>query len=163
MTSPDGAGIPDKGDVGGWSGDYGPLSILGAFGQALVQGITAGLQVDLAAQQATVNDHSQSITELRAVLNQLILQGNALVTKLYREHAGGCDECNGIGYTGRRGIYEVLANTNELQKLIVANGTSNDIQTKAIDEGMITMQLDGLIKAFRGVTSIEEILRVTRE
>ena len=85
------------------------------------------------------------------------------ITKLYREHAGGCDECNGIGYTGRRGIYEVLANTNELQKLIVANGTSNDIQTKAIDEGMITMQLDGLIKAFRGVTSIEEILRVTRE
>ena len=79
MTSPDGAGIPDKEDVGGWSGGYGPLSILGAFGQDLIQGITAGLQVDLAAQQATVNDHSQSITELREAFNQLILQGNALV------------------------------------------------------------------------------------
>ena len=79
MTSPDGAGIPDKEDVGGWSGGYGPLSTLGAFGQDLIQGITAGLQVDLAAQQATVNDHSQSITELRAAINQLILQGNALV------------------------------------------------------------------------------------
>lgn len=80
MTSPDGAGIPDKGDVGGWAGgSTGPLSILGEFGSALVQGITAGLQVDLAAQQAIVNDHSQSITELREAFNQLILQGNALV------------------------------------------------------------------------------------
>ena len=85
------------------------------------------------------------------------------IQKLYREHAGGCDECNGIGYTGRRGIYEVLANTNGVEKLIIANATSNDIQTKSIEEGMITMQLDGLIKAFRGITSIEEILRVTRE
>lgn len=80
MTSPDGAGIPGNEDVGGWAGgSTGPLSILGAFGQALVQGITAGITVDLAAQQATVNDHSQSITELRAAINQLILQGNALV------------------------------------------------------------------------------------
>lgn len=85
------------------------------------------------------------------------------IQHLYREHPGGCDECNGLGYTGRRGIYEVLANTNDVQKLIVANATSNDIQTQAIKEGMVTMQLDGLIKAFRGVTSVEEILRVTRE
>ncbi|MGB3023890.1 MAG: ATPase, T2SS/T4P/T4SS family [Candidatus Saccharimonadales bacterium] len=108
-------------------------------------------------QQAADEEIGGSIKE------QPLATTETAITKLYREHAGGCDECNGIGYTGRRGIYEVLANTNELQKLIVANGTSNDIQTKAIDEGMITMQLDGLIKTFRGVTSIEEILRVTRE
>lgn len=85
------------------------------------------------------------------------------IEHLYREHEGGCDECNGLGYTGRRGIYEVLANTNDVQKLIVANATSNDIQLQATKDGMVTMQLDGLIKAFRGVTSIAEILRVTRE
>jgi type IV pilus assembly protein PilB len=85
------------------------------------------------------------------------------IKKLYREHEGGCSECNGSGYTGRRGIYEVLANTNEVQKLIVSNATSNDIQHQAVEEDMITMQLDGLVKALRGVTSIEEILRVTRE
>ncbi len=88
--------------------------------------------------------------------------GNS-INFLYREHEGGCEECNGSGYTGRRGIYEVLANTNNIQKLIVGNATSTDIQTQSIREGMITMQQDGLVKALRGVTSIEEILRVTRE
>jgi type IV pilus assembly protein PilB len=67
------------------------------------------------------------------------------------------------GYKGRMGIYEVLNNTNAVQDLIVSNGTSDEIQNKAINEGMLTMQLDGLIKAMIGMTSIEEILRVTRE
>ncbi len=67
------------------------------------------------------------------------------------------------GYKGRMGIYEVLDVSPEIQKLIVSNGTSEQIQTKAIEEGMSTMQLDGLVKAFLGMTSIEEILRVTRE
>jgi type IV pilus assembly protein PilB len=67
------------------------------------------------------------------------------------------------GYKGRMGIYEVLTNTTAVQNLIVGNGTSDEIQKKAMDEGMLTMQLDGLIKAIIGMTSIEEILRVTRE
>jgi type IV pilus assembly protein PilB len=67
------------------------------------------------------------------------------------------------GYKGRMGIYEVLNNTNAVQDLIVSSGTSDEIQNKAISEGMLTMQLDGLIKAMIGMTSIEEILRVTRE
>jgi type IV pilus assembly protein PilB len=67
------------------------------------------------------------------------------------------------GYKGRMGIYEVLKNTDSIQRLIVGNATSEEIQTKSIEEGMLTMQLDGLIKAFLGLTTIEEILRVTRE
>ncbi len=70
---------------------------------------------------------------------------------------------NSNGYKGRMGIYEVLYNSGDVEKLIVANGTSEEIQTLAIKEGMITMQLDGFIKAALGMTSIEEILRVTRE
>lgn len=66
-------------------------------------------------------------------------------------------------YKGRMGIYEVLENTETIQKQIVANATSDDIQNQAIKEGMLTMQLDGLIKAMAGMTTIEEILRVTRE
>ncbi|HMT19025.1 MAG TPA: GspE/PulE family protein [Candidatus Saccharibacteria bacterium] len=67
------------------------------------------------------------------------------------------------GYKGRMGIYEVLKNTDNIQKLIVSNATSEEIQSQSIKEGMVTMQLDGLIKALLGMTSIEEILRVTRE
>jgi len=67
------------------------------------------------------------------------------------------------GYKGRMGIYEVLKNTTDVQKMIVTNATSDEIQDQAIKEGMVTMQIDGLIKAILGLTSIDEILRVTRE
>lgn len=67
------------------------------------------------------------------------------------------------GYKGRMGIYEVLSNEEDIQKMIVSNATSDEIQSQAIKDGMVTMQLDGLIKAMIGMTSIEEILRVTRE
>jgi type II secretory ATPase GspE/PulE/Tfp pilus assembly ATPase PilB-like protein len=67
------------------------------------------------------------------------------------------------GFKGRVGIYEVLNNTTAMQKLIIANSTSNELQDLAISEGMITMQTDGLIKALRGETTIEEVLRVTKE
>jgi type IV pilus assembly protein PilB len=67
------------------------------------------------------------------------------------------------GYRGRMGIYEVLPVTTGIQKMIVGNGTSEQIQDEAVKSGMITMQQDGLIKAMLGMTTIEEILRVTRE
>lgn len=85
------------------------------------------------------------------------------ITRLYKANPDGCDECGHAGYKGRMGIYEVLDNSVEIQKLIVANATSNTIQDQAVKEGMMTMQTDGFIKALRGQTSIEEILRVTRE
>ncbi len=67
------------------------------------------------------------------------------------------------GFKGRIGIYEVLNNTPSIQKLITANATSAQLQAQAIADGMITMQADGLIKALRGETTIEEVLRVTKE
>ena len=67
------------------------------------------------------------------------------------------------GFKGRIGIYEVLSNTTAVQKLITASATSSQIQQQAISEGMITMQTDGLIKALRGETTVEEVLRVTKE
>lgn len=67
------------------------------------------------------------------------------------------------GFKGRLGIYEVLNNTVAIQKLITANATNNQLQDQAIADGMLTMQTDGLIKALRGETTIEEVLRVTKE
>ena len=85
------------------------------------------------------------------------------VTTLWRASPNGCEECNHTGYKGRVGIYEVLGTSIPLQKLIMANATSTQIQDQAVTEGMITMQTDGLIKAIRGETTVEEVLRVTRE
>jgi type II secretory ATPase GspE/PulE/Tfp pilus assembly ATPase PilB-like protein len=61
------------------------------------------------------------------------------------------------------GIYEVLTNSQSIQKLIMSHATSDQIQQQAINEGMMTMQIDGLIKALRGETTIEEVLRVSRD
>ncbi|HEU4715749.1 MAG TPA: GspE/PulE family protein [Candidatus Saccharimonadales bacterium] len=85
------------------------------------------------------------------------------ITSLWRASPEGCDNCNNTGYKGRIGIYEVLGNTIPIQKMIVSNATSNQIQDQAISEGMTTMQTDGLIKALRGDTTVEEVLRVTKE
>jgi type II secretory ATPase GspE/PulE/Tfp pilus assembly ATPase PilB-like protein len=85
------------------------------------------------------------------------------ITRLWKAHDEGCDSCNHTGYKGRVGIYEVLDNSPGIQKMIVTNSTSESIETQAIDDGMLTMQLDGLIKSLRGQTTVEEVLRVTAQ
>jgi type II secretory ATPase GspE/PulE/Tfp pilus assembly ATPase PilB-like protein len=85
------------------------------------------------------------------------------INRLWKAHDEGCDSCNHTGYKGRIGIYEVLNNSPEVQKLIMANTTSENIEQAAITGGMVTMQLDGLIKALRGQTTLEEVLRVTAQ
>jgi type IV pilus assembly protein PilB len=85
------------------------------------------------------------------------------INRLWRAHNSGCNSCGNTGYKGRLGIYEVVGNSSDIQKLIVSNATSETIQDQAIKDGMVTMQLDGFIKSLRGQTSVEEILRVTTE
>ena len=85
------------------------------------------------------------------------------ISRLFKAHEGGCENCNHSGYKGRIGVYEVLNTSESVQRMIVGNATSEQIQMQAIKEGMLTMQLDGLVKALRGETTIEEVLRVTAE
>ena len=85
------------------------------------------------------------------------------IINLWKANPEGCKECSNSGFKGRVGIYEVLGMSIAIQKLITDNATANDIQDEAIKEGMVTMQNDGLVKAVRGNTSVEEVLRVTRE
>ena len=75
---------------------------------------------------------------------------------------GKSEECPD-GYKGRIGIYEVLKISESIKELIVKEATADQIQELAISEGMMTMLEDGFIKAAQGITSIEEILRVTDE
>jgi len=85
------------------------------------------------------------------------------ISSLYKPNPEGCDECNHSGFKGRMGIYEVLDNSPEVQKLIISNATSTVISDQAIKEGMVPMLIDGFVKALRGETTAEEILRVTAE
>ncbi len=113
----------------------------------------------LAAHQGSGTKGAKPDDHLLASLQQLKKSGTPTLWR-----AGpGCEVCSTTGYKGRLGIYEVLEVTEEISKLIVSNAVSDQIQTKAIEEGMITMQNDGLMKTLAGLTTIEEILRVTRE
>ena len=82
-------------------------------------------------------------------------------TELFR--GKGCDECRGTGYRGRSGIYELFTIDEDARSLILRRASTRDIRQHAIQRGMVTLRLDGYKRACEGVTTIEEILRVTQE
>lgn len=77
-------------------------------------------------------------------------------------HGKGCKVCQGTGYSGRVGIFEVLMMDDDIRQAVVARKDSDTIQALAIQKGMTTMLDDGLQKVARGITTIEEVLRVVK-
>lgn len=77
-------------------------------------------------------------------------------------HGAGCEECRQLGYQGRTGIYELLVVTEALRPLIMNRAPASTISQKAIENGMRTLRVDGWTKVKDGVTTIEEVLRVTQ-
>jgi type IV pilus assembly protein PilB len=73
----------------------------------------------------------------------------------------GCERCNGTGYKGRVGLYEVMEITEELRELILVGASALELKRKAVDEGMITLRRSGLRNVMEGVTTIEEVARET--
>ena len=78
-------------------------------------------------------------------------------------HGIGCDYCKGTGYKGRSGLFEVLAMSPIIRKMITEGATSDDIEEQAVKEGMETLRVEGLKKVLEGVTTIDEISRETME
>ncbi|MEO8065848.1 MAG: GspE/PulE family protein [Candidatus Doudnabacteria bacterium] len=87
----------------------------------------------------------------------------ASMTELTFFRGGGCDKCGHTGYRGRKGIYEVLEISDTVQDLIMKRSPTSLIETKAVEEGMVLMWQDGFIKCLGGKTTIEEVIRVSRE
>lgn len=78
-------------------------------------------------------------------------------------HGKGCDVCNHTGYSGRIGIYEILEVTPEIKQLIMKQANADQIRSEAQAAGMTTMIQDGIGKVLSGITTLEEVLRATRE
>jgi len=101
------------------------------------------------------------------LMDTLVREGAVLSSQKVEEllfyRGRGCKQCNNDGYKGRIGIYEVVEMNDELAQVIMENGTAHDLHQIAIKSGMITMIQDGFLKAKSGVTTIEEVLRVTKE
>ncbi|UCD36191.1 MAG: type II secretion system protein GspE, partial [Nitrospiraceae bacterium] len=75
----------------------------------------------------------------------------------------GCDECRGTGYRGRTGIFEFMAVDGEMRRLILENVSSDVIRQKAVSKGMRVLRDCGWDKVRQGITTIEEVLRVSQE
>jgi general secretion pathway protein E len=81
--------------------------------------------------------------------------------RLYHPH--GCEQCDGLGYKGRLAILEFLIMSDDLRRLVMTHAQARQIEEQALKEGMHTMYEDGLRKAIAGLTTIEEVLRVTSD
>jgi type IV pilus assembly protein PilB len=73
----------------------------------------------------------------------------------------GCDDCGGTGYKGRQGLYEVMAATQELRKLIMIGAGVDELRAQALEDGMLTLRMDGMKKVEKGITTLEEVIKET--
>ncbi len=109
-------------------------------------------------KQLNIDDLLKTLEKERAILD-----AKKGLESLLFYRGKGCKKCNNTGYKGRIGIYEVLENTEEISKLILKKASASEIKKQALANGMLTMVEDGFIKAKNGITTIEEVLRVTKE
>lgn len=110
-------------------------------------------------QTATVDD--DTLSRVRSILLQIKNPEIKIPKDLIFYTATGCDKCNQIGYKGRVGIYETITVTPSIMKLIQSDLiTDYEIEQAAINEGMVPMIVDGLLKALAGETSLDEVFRV---
>ena len=94
---------------------------------------------------------------------ELLALGVTDATGVELFHGKGCDDCRGTGYRGRTGIYELFRITDETRGLIVRKIPAGEIRRHAVAQGMVTLREDAWAKACAGLTTVEEILRVTQE
>jgi len=90
-------------------------------------------------------------------LKRMGMSGSDII-QLYRGR--GCKSCNGIGYAGRVGIFEVLALSNKIRDMIAQDASEQDLGKAAAEAGMTSLQTDGLKKVIEGITTLEELSRV---
>ena len=108
-------------------------------------------------------DCKEAYTALPEVVDELGLRKFAAKDEVTLYHARGCSECGHTGYIGRVSIIEMLPMSDHLRTHVMRHATSAELRAEAIKEGMVTMYEDGMRKAMNGVTTFEEVLRVTRE
>ncbi|PIU40870.1 MAG: type II secretion system protein GspE [Candidatus Omnitrophica bacterium CG07_land_8_20_14_0_80_42_15] len=118
-------------------------SVMGILGQRLVRAVCPKCK-----ENHTPSDE---------VLKDLGLKGKMI---FYR--GKGCASCRGTGFAGRIGIFELLIMDEDIRKLIVAKASADEIRKIAISKGMGTLFSDGISKAKEGITTVEEVLRVTK-
>jgi type IV pilus assembly protein PilB len=103
-------------------------------------------------------EHQYKDEELKALGTDLVK-----LKQLKFMKGSGCDTCSGTGYKGRAGLYEVMALSPELRRMILRGSSVVEIRDQAVSEGMLTLRMDGMKKIERGVTTLEEVVKETAE
>ncbi len=124
-------------------------SVEGIVAQRLVRGLCKSCRKPVELDEEFLREHNFPIERLEN-------EG-----PIYE--AVGCDECRGNGYKGRTGIFEILPVTDEIRPLVIAHASASEIKQQALEHGMKTLREDGWDKVLAGITTIDEILRVTEE
>jgi len=123
--------------------------------------ILKSLGIRTALQLQQVRDLEQLALSEKLVVGASPATDHASITSLYRASKDGCANCSHTGYKGSVGLYEVLENNDALQRLIMGGATPEVIEAQAVQTGMPTMQMDGLVKVLLGMTSVEEVTSAT--
>ena len=122
---------------------------------SVLSGVLAQRLVRRVCQACRAPDHPDPAT--------LLALGVTDVAGVELFHGKGCDDCRGTGYRGRTGIYELFRITEEARSLVVRKTPAGEIRRLAVAQGMVTLREDAWAKASAGLTTVEEILRVTQE
>jgi len=110
-------------------------------------------------QEALDNARSRASPEAAPHLEGLSL--DTTIGQLPFFKGKGCDTCAGTGLKGRQGLYEVMFMTPRIRRLILQNLGAGEIRDGAIDEGMLTLRMDGWLKVLKGITTLEQVIRET--
>ena len=132
-------------------------SIHTVIGQRLTRAICPDCRQAIEMPKEQV-DEVEAVIATMAPEHQKGLEGKRTFYK-----GAGCDRCNNSGYKGRSGVFEVLSVSEEIRNLILKRSSGDDITRQAVSDGMLTMVQDGIIKVLDGITTLEEVWRVTRE
>ena len=124
-------------------------SVEGIVAQRLIRRLCKKCRRPVNLDQGFLKEHGFPIEKL------------APINPIYE--AVGCDECRGTGYKGRSAIFEIMPITDEVRPSVVANATASSIKQAALNAGMKTLRQDGWDKVLQGVTTVDEIIRVTEE
>jgi type IV pilus assembly protein PilB len=115
---------------------------------------------DLKFTEETIeNAKAKATKEAAPLLKNITL--DTTVSELPYFRGRGCDACGGTGLKGRQGVYEVMPMSPNLRKLILMNVGAVEIRDAAVEEGMLTLRMDGWMKVMKGITTLEQVIRET--
>jgi len=137
-------------------------SINAMIGQRLVRRICEHCKYEAKTDDKTLDKVHDILSGITKIKGYHIDEKTLRSMKFYT--GKGCEKCNDIGFKGRVGIYEIMTMNQEVERLILSGHVSEyDMKKVSVKNGMVTMLQDGILKALEGITSLDEVFRVSKD